>query len=225
MATRLIRWVAGVSGGVLAAGVAGTPVSLAEARSVVVTAPLLQVGPEGRARVEANVGGWYGLALEGSFVRDEGVPNDDGDVLSRRGGEVAVYLSRYSTPSKISGFYWGLGFGWRQMAAQWVKGPAKDTPQDALALMDPETEKITYEVEAQGWSAHGRIGYRYVPDSFPGALGIFVGMRHFQNKLSGPSVEGAEDGQTAILGRREQRSLQRRLVNGLEPGIELGVAF
>lgn len=202
-----------------------------------ISLPLALYG-ESVARVEFNLGHQASLALEGNFKRR----NDD---ISEKDAEESheslitdakgalILISRYSEPSRLAGFYWSLGLGFRSMNADWQVQPDPTDKKADLSLTatteDGSTEVFHHRATMTGSTGHLRGGYRYVSEEFPFMFGIYMGIRHFQASLKDTPIDGSErDGNEPVyasMTERERERLKRRYMTQLEPAIELGFIF
>ena len=161
---------------------------LAEAKynDFVISLPVIAMGGEAQAKFEYNLDGIGGLGLEvlltqeGEEYTDDEVLEKGGDSLLMKGSELALTYSVYSNNKKMSGGYWTFGLGYRQMQADWSRGPTDDFAPTGVALN--KEGKFKHEVVGVGLSAHGRVGYRYIPDAVP-VIGAYIGLRHFANQF------------------------------------------
>jgi hypothetical protein len=143
---------------------------------------------------------------------------NEGGTMTLSGNELSLSFSRYSQQNKMAGAYWSIGFGYRIVDLEWVRTPYDGLNTDGLALN--EEGKITHKMDGSGVTARAKVGYRYVAESIPFAIGAYVGLRHYENILSPVS-----EGNFVPTPDDELVGLERRLMSSLEPGIEVGVAF
>lgn len=197
---------------------------VAKYKDFVVALPIIAMGGEAQAKFEYNLSGLGGLGLEvlltqeGEEFTDEEVLEKNGDSLIVRGNELALTYSVYSNAKKMSGGYWTLGVGYRQMQADWSRGPSEEFTPSGVSL--DSDGKFKHELVSSGVSARGRVGYRYVADSLPLMLGAYIGLRHYENKF-----EDRESDDAVETPEKDLESLSRRMMSRLEPGIEIGMAF
>lgn len=203
----------------------------AQYRSFDFTLPVVTLSRQAHARLEYNMGGVATLSLEGARV----VPGEDlaestieetGDSLKTDGMQGALLISRYSQGTTMSGFYWSLGAGYRQLRAVWKTKSEGDEEGTRMSLMDADG-KLTRDLEVSGTTGHGRLGWRFVADSFPFLFGAHIGVRHFN-----ATVRDIEDSELADEGIRvapisdtEKKNLKRRMMTAFEPGVEVGLTF
>jgi len=196
-------------------------------RSFSLSLPIVALSREAVARAEYNVGAQASVALEGTIIgqgedfNDREIEENHGDSLTTKGYEVAVYMTRYTNPEMLAGFYWGLGAGYRRVEAAWSQTPDQNytlTERDHLN----DDGRMNHELRGEGITGHGRVGYRYVAESFPLVVGAYVGVRHWQNKFDDRESESDQYSPTAD---RDRNNLKYRYMSSFEPGIELGMAF
>ena len=122
--------------------------------------------------------------------------------------------SSYGNPKKMSGGYWTIGAGYRQLKADWLRTAVNDA-------------KVRHLLKGSGGTVRGRIGYRLVGDSLPFTLGAYIGIRHYSNNFSDDLDEaGNRDSQASVsTPESEVIGLEKRFTSGLEPGLEFGMAF
>lgn len=195
-------------------------------RSFAFSLPLLAVGGEAVAKGEFNLAEEGGLTVGlNVLVPSEAYSNkemkaENMDTLVVNGSELNLLYSRYTRPKSMSGGYWAAGLGYRQMHVNWHRTPdeAFNLSHDAPVL--DENDKVTHTLAGHGMTARTRIGYRFIGESFPIALGAYLGMRHFQSEFKDSNTEGA-----ASTSDAERGDLSRRFMSSLEPGLEFGLAF
>ena len=193
-------------------------------KTVNLTLPLIAFGGESVTKGEWNLrgNGSIGLELnmmsEGEMYSDKEIEEKNGDSLMMKGSQVAVLYSQYSNPKSLSGGYWTLGVGYRQVKGTWDQTPTPD--QDIQGASLNADGKVRHVLSGAGPTAQVRTGYRYVAESIPLSVGAYIGIRHFQS-----TIEDAEESGTVTTSAEDLTALQRRMMSHLEPGIELGLAF
>ena len=95
-----------------------------------------------------------------------------------------------------------------------------------MSLLDTKG-KLSHDLEISGTTGHGRMGWRYVGQSFPVLFGIHIGVRHFNSTIKDVEDSKLESETLKITPTTavEKKNLKRRLMTALEPGVEFGVAF
>lgn len=202
-----------------------------------VSLPLAFYG-ETVARFELNLEQRASLALELNIKRrrDDIRPAEaeatQESLLTDAKGAILM-ISRYSEPTRLAGFYWTLGAGFRTMNADWqVQPDPRDQYADlSLTTLAEDTGVSVFHHRATmtGTTGHMRTGYRYVAQELPLMIGAYVGIRHFQASVKDAknSNQGGDDqaAQYAPMTERERERLRRRYTTQLEPAIELGFVF
>ncbi len=187
---------------------------------------------EGVVRAEFNLGTRASLALEGIAIGegedlfDDEIKESNGDSLITRGGELALFVARYSNSASMSGFYWAMGAGYRQLKANWKRSPGANysLQGDAYTIVAPdEAGKLNSQMTANGVTGHVRAGYRYLGESVPLSIGAYLGLRHFQSKFI--DAKDSDNYVAAPSTNEERDMLRNRYMTKLEPGIEVGFAF
>jgi hypothetical protein len=188
------------------------------------TLPLIAFGGESVTKAEWNLRGNGSLGLElnmmseGEMYSDKEIEEKNGDSLMMKASQVAILYSQYSNPKSLSGGYWTVGVGYRQVKGTWDQTP---TPNQDIQGASLNTDgKVRHALTGTGPTAQVRTGYRYVAESIPFSVGAYIGIRHFQ-----ATMKDAEESGTVTSTAEELTSLQRRMMSHLEPGIELGLAF
>lgn len=186
--------------------------------------PIVAMGGEAVAKGEWRLGKVGAIGLEWTSISDVDLmtqsqkEENEGDTMTLSGNELSLSFSRYSQQKKMAGAYWSIGFGYRIVGLEWVRSPYDGLDTDGLALN--EEGKITHKMDGSGVTARAKVGYRYVAESIPFAIGAYVGLRHYENVLNPVS-----EGNFVPTPDDELIGLERRLMSSLEPGIEVGVAF
>ncbi|WP_141736342.1 hypothetical protein [Oligoflexus tunisiensis] len=186
--------------------------------------PIIAFGGESVTKAEWNLRGYGSLGLElnmmgeSEMYSDKEIEEKNGDSLMMKASQVALLYSQYSNPKRLSGGYWSIGFGYRQVKGYWDQTPVAD--QDIQGASLNADGKVRHALEGSGPTAQVRTGYRYVAESIPFSVGAYIGIRHFQS-----TMKDAEETGTVLTNPEDLTSLQRRMMSHLEPGIELGLAF
>lgn len=201
-----------------------TAVAADSYKSVNISLPIVSFDREAVTKFEWNLKGAGALGLE-LAVRSEAevftkteIEERNGDSLMMKSTALAVTYSRFGNPKMMSGGFWGLGLGYRQMQADLLR--ASDLSQDGQVGLNGNSQ-LSQELSGNGVTGHARVGYRYVAESLPLSVGAYIGLRHFQNKME---EKDKVEGSTAV-DEAEIKSLERRFMSQLEPGIEVGLAF
>ncbi|SME88226.1 hypothetical protein [Pseudobacteriovorax antillogorgiicola] len=198
--------------------------AFAEYKDFVIHLPLVSVANEAVAKIEYNLSGSGALGLEltviqeGDLYTTEEAAKYNGDSIMTEGQELALTYASYMNASKMSGGYWTLGLGYRQVQADWLRSPSDEYSPTGVSL--DRNGKFKHSLLAGGATAHTRLGYRYVASAFPFSIGAFIGVRHYENTFTDRPVDDAVETPDA-----DRESLERRLMSSLEPGIEIGMAF
>jgi hypothetical protein len=190
------------------------------------TLPVVQLGREGQAKFEYNLNSKGSLALEFAYLSKgedlnqtelEESPNAS---LESQGWSSQLLWSRYTQPSRMAGFFWGLGAGYRQVSASWQKNPHLEAPEQLQLIGEDGT--LTHEVLAKGYTVEARMGYRYVGQEWGVVLGGFLGLRHFENQVKN---KNSDPELFPDLHTEDENSLRHRMMSALYPSLELGWAF
>jgi hypothetical protein len=190
-----------------------------------VIGPLLLRQYTGRAEMNLNneasmiVEGSY--ALPGEALFNEELTQNPGESFMVDGGhEMSLLIARYSEPVTLSGFYWVLGGGWREMRATW-KRPINDQTADYTLTETTEVDgdnRFTTQQEFIGGTLHGRLGYRYIASFMPVIIGGQLGLRHFN-----PKIQDIGDETTLPPDESDARLLRRRVITSGSLELTLGV--
>lgn len=190
-------------------------------KTVNISLPIVSFDREAVTKFDFNLKGAGALGVELAvrseaevFTKSE-IEEKNGESLMMKGAELAITYSQFGNPKMMSGGFWGLGLGYRRIEADWQRG-ALGQDEGGIGLSETSS---TSELKGNGVTGHARVGYRYVAESVPLSVGAYIGLRHFQNKLEDKA------GQTAEVQEEEMKSLERRFMSQLEPGIEVGLAF
>jgi hypothetical protein len=203
-------------------------------RSFAVTMPL-SFSRETNGHLEANLAGKATVSVEGG-VRRKGddvtakETSETSESIESEGRGGAILISRYSDGMSMSGFYWGLGVGYREIDATWTVKPEGDDPQVNSYYLNQSDGTLRHRAQLRGTTGHIRGGYRYVGEEIPFTIGAFVGARHFQAGVK--DAEADEDSRDssrtvddAAMTDREKERLRRRYTTSPELALELGWAF
>lgn len=193
-------------------------------RTMNVTLPIANVGGETAAKAEFNLRGNGALGIEfnvmgeSELYSDKEIDEKNGDSLLMKASQVALLYSQYGNPKMLSGGYWAVGLGYRQVKGSWEQTPGAE--QDIQGISLNAEGRMNHKLEGSGPTGHIRCGYRYVAESIPFSVGAYIGLRHFQSKMKDVAQAGS-----VTTSEEDLTGLQRRMMSHLEPGIELGLAF
>ena len=185
-----------------------------------VSLPFIQIGREAKGAIGYNMGDYGVFSLEVGIMPEEEELGESerkekpDDSLLTRGQEAKVMLSQYNNTSQMSGFFWAVGLGYRQVDFDWI------TTQNDLDT----GEKSLYQAQAQGPIAETRGGYRYVNEDWGFLAGIYLGIRHFENQIADTNTE-ADELDYQPIDESSKKNLRERFMTSLIPGIEIGWAF
>lgn len=202
-----------------------TPCLAKSTKNIHIGLPIVAMGGEAVAKGEWRLGKMGAIGLEWTSINDVDLMTNSekdekiGDSMNLSGNELSLSFSRYSEPKKMSGAYWSAGLGYRMVDLKWVRSPFDGMNLEAAALN--EEGKITHKINGSGMTARAKVGYRYVAESIPFAIGAYVGLRHYENALTSADSENSE----VVTPTKDLEGLERRLMSALEPGIEVGLAF
>ena len=185
-----------------------------------------------RLHAEYNAFRSIGLALEaGQIATTEEMGDEEiratGSSLAIDGYQASLLMSRYSDPANMGGFFWSLGAGYRKWDAEWKKKPDEKEAQRA-SLVDEEGY-LHHRVEGKGATAHFRVGYRYVANEWPLAVGGHVGLRHMNSQVTDVTVK--EDEQTKLhatyskVDDGERKQLKHKMMTTPDFTVDFGLAF
>lgn len=195
-------------------------------RSFILTIPIITLTRDAAFRGEYNLKGAT-IAVEGaSMVEAEEYSEEKmaetGDSMISKGGHVSVLFSRYSQPANMSGWFWTLGAGVRDMKGKWKTNPSALALSSGMSLITDDAGKVIHEYTARGLTAHARTGYRWVAQSIPLSIGGGLGLRHFDARFEDKAELSAE---ASPMSDEDKAALRRRYMTRLEPSIEFGLAF
>ncbi|MCX6126312.1 MAG: hypothetical protein NTV34_16385 [Proteobacteria bacterium] len=112
-------------------------------RDFLVSMPLASERPQLRLHMEYNAGNEAGIALEAGMIgtsEELGTKEvgETGNSMKVSGVQASLLLSRYSEPTRLGGFFWTLGGGYRQYAAEWKKRPVAQETETRLSATDED---------------------------------------------------------------------------------------
>jgi len=193
-------------------------------RSVLVSAPVEILAKEAAARFEFNMNGQASFATEFIYV-SEGEEYTDRAIeeknvsLVTKGFEIAIHISRFSRSMTMSGLFWTLGLGYRKLDAVW-----KHEPGDEYSIVNQsdldEDGRMTHQLRASGMTGHGRVGYRYIGESFPFVVGAYFGLRHYESKFEDEDIKDNPE-----TSEHDRDKLKYLLMTRPEGAIEVGISF
>jgi hypothetical protein len=195
----------------------------ADEKTFLVTLPVVTIGREGSLHAEFSLkekgtlgldwAEWGGLFGTREELTSRERAENPGQSLVTEGRDMSLEFARYTDPYNMSGFYWGLGVGYRMMRLDW---------SETLISEDGST-RSRYYAYASGPAVNGRLGYRFVGDSVGVVLGSFVGLKYF---LSDITDKSSEDTRTySFIDTKTRSRLQNKIATLLKIGIDIGWAF
>ncbi|MCX6118828.1 MAG: hypothetical protein NT027_14910 [Proteobacteria bacterium] len=202
-------------------------------RSVLASLPIVAEGAQLRLHLEYNIANTLGLAVEGGILGetellDREQVDEMGNTLKTKGVQGALLFSRYSQPSRMGGFFWTLGGGYRQYTAEWKKKPLANAQDMRLESSDADGY-LHHRMRGQGTFGVGRVGYRYVADEWPLSIGGHFGLRHMTSKLKDLEVEQEEQAELNLeyspTTSEEKRLVNHKMMTTPDVSIELGLIF
>lgn len=186
--------------------------------------PAVVVGNEFGARLEFNLAGEASIALdyihipEGQELSEERMKEEHASLINT-GREIAVTMTRFSRGDEMGGFYYSLGGGYRTLDTVWKKQPDSQYGISSQELID-EDGNFTHKLQGTGATARGRLGYRYVGESWPLLAGCFLGIRHYESKF-----EDRKSKEAVATTPEEKEELRRIFMSKPEIGVEFGFSF
>ncbi len=199
------------------------------------TIPVVSLTGEPTGRFEFNLSGEASLTLEATYVpkgeelRKKEIEEDGhSPSMMTQGKQVALLVSRYTDSYNLAGFYWSAGVGYRTVDGSLKKALEETTATPNTFSVGPidDLGRASYEFRASGMTLHGRGGYRYVGQSVPFSIGLYLGVRHFVSKVEDLRTQSDEADPTLTeLTSDEKNSIKRRFMDRPEGGLEVGVVF
>jgi hypothetical protein len=222
----LVCWLA--SSTAVLAQMADFKLSKADDKSFVVAVPLVIVGSEAGLHLEANLWNEAAIAIEYlNAPRTEEYSDkqmeEDNVSLESQAWEVAALLSRYSNPESMGGFYWTLGAGYRSTSVIWRKEPQNMFGLRGTEVFD-DSGRLNHELQGTGMTGHGRLGYRYVPETWPVSVGGFFGFRHYEARFK-DSEESSANAEVVSTSDQDKQQLRRANMTKPELALEVGMIF
>lgn len=202
-------------------------------RDFLVSFPIVAERPQLRLHLEFNAWNEAGIALEGGLIGeteelDAKEIDETGNSLKIKGAQASLLISRYSEPTRLGGFFWTLGGGYRQFSAEWKTRPETGSNEPALASPDSEGY-LHHRVVGSGVMGQARVGYRYVAAEWPVAIGAHIGMRHTNTTVKDVDVEDEEEQELKLqyspTNDREKKNLKHRMMTQPDFTIDFGVIF
>lgn len=196
-------------------------------KSFSLTLPVMPLTRDTAARIEYNIGA-IALALEGSRMSESEELSPEkmvltGDSMVSAGQQASILITNYAQPGRLAGWFWMIGAGVRTMKGVWRTNPSQLATLTGITLVPDEKGKVLHRYEAEGATGHFRVGYRWISESIPLALGAHVGFRHFDGRFTDAESELASD--TTRLAIDDQSALRRRYMTRLEPALEFSLVF
>ncbi|MCB9229448.1 MAG: hypothetical protein H6618_07540 [Deltaproteobacteria bacterium] len=189
--------------------------------------PLVSLGRESLLGVEFNImndfslGAHLGLLSEGEELRKKELEQQPGNSLRMSGQDFSIIFQRFSNPEELSGFHWGLSAGYRSIRGTWVRNPEYRSGSEFYPDQDG---KIRQFPELTGTSLGFRSGYRFIAESSGLMAGIYLRLRHFQNRVKEQTKQNSSVSGSPIS-HEDAIALKRRMMTSLLGGIEVGWAF
>lgn len=141
--------------------------------------------------------------------------------ILRTGEEANLSVSRYSTPSKMAGFYWTLGAGYRMMRlSAFYQDPARYLVMNETAYTLTDDGYYQADLIAKGNSGHARLGYRYRQDDLGLNIGGYAGIQYFQREL-----QNKNNSTDFALTRSEREKINQILRTNFAMAAEVGLSF
>jgi hypothetical protein len=202
-------------------------------RDFLISHPIAAERPQLRLHLELNMANEAGIALEGGVIgeTEELGPKEieeTGNSLKVRGAQASLLISRYSEPTRLGGFFWTLGAGYRQFVAEWKKKPTNQVGETRLATADSDGY-LRHRINGRGTFGTARFGYRYVAAEWPLAIGAHVGIRHMNSVVKDAEVEDEEESKLNLTYSQtdsgERRSIQNRLMTQPDFTLDAGIVF
>jgi hypothetical protein len=200
-------------------------------RMFTISMPVITMARDTVMRMELNLAGKASLALEGMMQGkheelDDKERKESGESLIDEGKGAALFIARYTNPMSMTGFYWGLGLGYREETVQWRVKPSDKDKDVNMALLD-ENDMLNHNAEMKGVTGHARAGYRYAGTDIPLLIGGYLGVRHFQPGAKDAKAKDGGDDEVAYVAMtdREKDKLKKKYETTPEVGVEVGVTF
>jgi hypothetical protein len=195
----------------------------------ILSLPVVSERPQLRLHAEYNLYHSLGIALEAAQIAkteelSEEEIKDTGNSLSINGYQASLLMSRYSDPANLGGFFWTLGAGYRKWDAEWKKKTVEN--EAARTSLVDEEGYLHHRVEGKGGTAHFRVGYRYVANEWPLAIGGHVGLRHMNSQVTDVSVK--EEEQTKLratyskVDDQERKQLKHKMMTTPDLTVDFG---
>jgi hypothetical protein len=110
------------------------------------------------------------------------------------------------------------------MDVVWKKPPGEGYSLESSEQID-ESGRMTHRMVGTGMTGHGRIGYRYVGESFPFIAGTFFGIRHFESKFEDKEARASDETPSTASTDDDRIQMKRTFMTRPELALELGLAF
>lgn len=196
------------------------------APSATLTGAPASVEQEYAGHLDLSFGRTLGVGLEANVKnpREEAEGDALADAESRQaeGKGAAIFVSAFSGRRPLTGFYGGVGIGYRKESVKWQVAPDESDPNLDLSLVKSD-QKLHHSAGLQGPTGHVRAGYRFVVPETPLLLGGYVGGRYFQASVS--DVDEDSSRSTSPMTVSEKDRLAKEYAARVEAAVEVGFAF
>ena len=182
------------------------------------------LGGELNLQSEFNLGAGIALGVYGTLVGKRETyqrkrTEDDGWSYQSHGLEGGLLLSRFSNDILMSGLFWTLAGGYRNLEARWFRpivGGYTLAPDDET----DEDGRLQRNYRQSGATGQARMGYRYASFDHAITVGGYIGIKHFEN-----NVEGVQVRDENAMNEQEREEIQRLSATSPILGVELGLAL
>lgn len=202
-------------------------------RDFLVSFPIVADHPQARVHLELNIADEAGIALEAAALGqveelDQKEIEETGNSMKVKGYQASMLISRYSESTRLGGFFWSLGGGYRQYSGEWKKRPEKQETSLRLESADNDGY-LHHRVTGSGTLAHARVGYRYVAAEWPLAIGGHVGVRHMNSTIKDTEVKPEEEKELHIqyseTTATEREALKHKMMTTPDITVDFGLIF
>lgn len=202
-------------------------------RDFLISIPVVADSTQARIHLEYNVEKTFGLALEAAALGEtemltKSEIDKTGDSLKVKGSQVSLLFTRYSEPTRLGGFFFALGGGYRQYTADWKKKPDEKTTALQLESAD-DNGYLHHRIQGSGATGHARVGYRWVAAEWPVSVGGHLGIRHVSSNVKDVEVDQEKQKELNLhysaSNEVERKTLKNKVMTSPDLAIELGVVF
>ena len=202
-------------------------------RDYLLSLPVVAETPQARLHLEYNIESLVGIALEGGILGDNELLSrkeieEKGNSLTTKGVQGALLFSRYSEPSRLGGFFWTLGGGYRQYTAEWKKKPNEKENDLRLDSTDGDGY-LHHRIEGRGTFGTARVGYRYVASEWPVSIGGHLGVRHMTSTVVDKEVDQEEQTELKLnyspTTPEEKKTIRNSVMTTPDVTIDVGLIF